>query len=232
VRVSTGKGQVFGKSARMLCEGAATNDERFAVGWLEGDEGVWFVHGETRDRRTDEGAELEFDEPVSIETTADRKNWCGIASAGDLIALFWRDRDRMFIGTCTRKKCGMAAALAFDRSETLLGFGCLRNACLIAARDKAGKARLQYVTESGATKWKLPLETSLLEVSVIGAGADTFAVGYVTGDATHVIRVDRKGGITRLWQGATAKHAPALAWSRDQLLVASAGDGAALLGLH
>lgn len=38
VKLSTGKSlAVFGKSARMLCEGVATNDERFAAGWLEAD---------------------------------------------------------------------------------------------------------------------------------------------------------------------------------------------------
>ncbi|NVB84021.1 MAG: hypothetical protein HOV81_36940 [Kofleriaceae bacterium] len=216
VHVATGKDSVWGKSARMLCQGTATNDERFAVGWLEADDTVWFVHGDTQ-RRSSELAAV--GEPLSIATT-DRKGWCGIASAKDLIALFWRDRDRLFIATCTRKKCsGLPASVALGREETLLGFGCVRDACLLAARDRSKPARLLYVTESGATKWTKPLATNVAEVSIVGAGDRAFAVGFVGEAGSEVVRVDRTGNIAPVWKGPSAKHAPALAWSRDQLLV-------------
>jgi hypothetical protein len=247
VRLSTGKPlAVYGKSARMLCEGVASNDERFAAGWLEADDSLWFVHGETRVKRTsdvdghallgtsDRHADSLAGDEVAIQALdrdaqADRKNWCGIASAQDLIALFWRDRDRMFIQTCSRKKCaGIAGSLAFDRKEALLGFGCVRNACLIAARDTKGKTRLQLVTESGSTKWTKPLDTTQLEVSIVGAGPDAFAVGYASGSATDVLRVDRKGVMQRIWQAAPSSGAPALAWSNNQLLVAPR-DGSSTL---
>jgi hypothetical protein len=228
VRVSTGKGSAWGQSARLLCEGAATNDERFAVGWIEGDDGLTFVHGDLKTKRSDETEDLTVEQIGAM--TVGRRNWCGIASAQDKIALFWRDSDRLFIGTCTRKKCELPGAVAFDRNQTLLGFGCLRNACLLAARDRSSKTRLMYVTESGAVKWQKPLDTSLLEVSIIGAGENAFAVGYGVEGATNVVRVDRKGAITPIWQGSAAKHAPALAWSRDQLLVAHTGSEPHLVG--
>jgi hypothetical protein len=234
VKVSTGKTlAVFGKSARMLCDGVATNDERFAAGWLEADDTIWFVHGETRVKRSNE-VETDSDGEVA-ETQAtfaqgDRKNWCGIASAQDLIALFWRDGDRVFIQTCSRKKCGgVAGTVAFDRKDTLLGFGCVRNACLLAARDKQGSNRLQLVTESGSIKWKRPLATTQLDVSIVGAGPDAFAVGYVSEHGTEVLRIGRKGEVQKVWQGAAAAGAPALAWSRDQLLVAPRGAESTLV---
>ncbi|HEY5943951.1 MAG TPA: hypothetical protein VIV40_00590 [Kofleriaceae bacterium] len=231
VRLATGKSvAVFGQSARMLCEGAATNDERFAAGWLEADDSVWFVHGDTRVKRSDEASSVEIDEPVMVPATADRKNWCGIASAQDLIALFWRDRDRLLIQTCTRKKCaGIAGSVAFDRNDTLLGFGCVRNACLLAARGKQGKSRLQFVTESGSTKWTKELDITQLEVAIIGAGPDAFAIGYSTAESSDVLRVDRKGSTTRVWHGPPSGGAPALAWSNGQLLVAPRGGQSTLV---
>jgi hypothetical protein len=233
VKLSTGKPlAVFGKAARMMCEGVATNDERFAAGWLEADGSIWFVHGDTRVKRTteldDTSDAIVADQVAAAQ--ADRKNWCGIASAQDLIALFSRDADRMFIQTCSRKQCsGVAGAVAFDRRDTLLGFGCVRNACLLAAHDKQGKARLQFVTESGSTKWKRPLETTQLEVSVIGAGPDAFAIGYVSEHGAEVLRIGRKGEVQKVWQGPASNGAPALAWSRDQLLVAPRGAESTLV---
>jgi hypothetical protein len=221
VHVPTGKDQVWGKSARMLCEGTATNDERFAVGWLEADDTIWYVHGDMQRRSSDTA---QIGEPLSIAST-DRKGWCGIASAKDLIALFWRDRDRLFITTCTRKKCsGLPASVTLGRQETLLGFGCVRDACLLAARDRSKEPRLVYVTESGAAKWTRPLATSVHEVSIIGAGDRAFAVGFVGANGTEVVRVDRSGNLGPVWKGPSGKHAPALAWSRDQLLVGHDGE--------
>lgn len=207
---------VWGKSARMLCEGVASNDERFGVGWLEADDSVWFVHGPTTVETQAEHAALE---PM-LASQADPKTWCGLASAEGNIALFWRDRDRLFFNMCTKKKCAsLPAAVAFPRSDVLLGFGCLRNACLVAARDKHGKARLAYLTESGSTKWTRPLATDRLAVSIVGAGSRAFAVGYVGENGAEVLRVEPKGATSKVWQGAAADGVPALAWSNGQLLV-------------
>jgi hypothetical protein len=208
---------VFGKSARMLCDGVASNDERFAIGWLEADGVIWFVHGPTGETQAIETNEV--DEPV-LAARADPKNWCGIASAEGNIALFWRERDRMYINTCTKKQCsGLPAAVAFPRDDVLLGVGCLRKACLLAVREKSGTSRLTYVTESGSAKWTKPLATNELSVSIVGVGDRSFAVGYVGSEGAEVLRIDAKGAAARVWQGAASGGVPALAWSRDQLLV-------------
>jgi hypothetical protein len=209
----------------LLVVTAGTTTLEQAGRWLEADGGIWFVHGDTKRKRT---ADVDTDalelDVTQVDATADRKNWCGVASAADLIALFWRDSDRLFIQTCTRKKCaGLPGTVAFKREDTLLGFGCVRDACLLGARDKAGKTRLQLVTESGSTKWTKPLDTTQLEVSIIGAGPDAFAVGYSSERGSDVLRVDRKGTMTSVWNGAAASGAPALAWSNNKLLVAPRG---------
>lgn len=224
VHVPSGEDSVWGTSARMLCDGVATNDERFAIAFLEGDNRIMFIHGDTNRRSA-----FSVDAPLSVAHVAPG-GWCGVASAKDRIALLWRDRDRLFFVTCTRKQCGgLPGSVALDRNETLLGFGCVRDACLLAIRDRAGKSRLQLVTESGSKKWTKPLPTRVLEVSIVGAGDNAFAVGFVGASETEVGRVDRKGTVTPLWSGPARKHAPALAWSRDVLLVASPGGAPALV---
>src|SRR5665647_3228893 len=40
-----GQASEWGRNATALCESAASNDQRFAIGWLESDGRVWFVHG-------------------------------------------------------------------------------------------------------------------------------------------------------------------------------------------
>ena len=40
-----GAPSAWGRNALQLCDGVATGDHRFGVGWLERDGGVWFVHG-------------------------------------------------------------------------------------------------------------------------------------------------------------------------------------------
>src|SRR5206468_13126703 len=60
-----------GKSARQLCDGAASNEQRFGIGWLESDGRVWFVHG---------GLGQLGSAPEATEVAA-RGEWCGIASA-------------------------------------------------------------------------------------------------------------------------------------------------------
>lgn len=222
VDVKNGKtAGVWGKAATTLCEGVATNDERFAVGWLEDDGALWFVHGDTRpagDAVADTtGATV--GEPV-LATAAAAKQWCGVASAGPNIALFWRDRDRLFINTCTRKKCsGLPAAVGLDHRATVLGFGCVKSGCLLAARDPDGTGRFGFITETGGIKWSKPLDKTVRDVSIVGTSDTAFAFGYATDAGAEVLRVERGGATTRVWRG---EHAPVLAWSQGQLLVGHA----------
>lgn len=48
---------MWGTKPRRLCDGVASNDQRFAVGWLEDDGRVWIVHGPTSRSRTSALAE-------------------------------------------------------------------------------------------------------------------------------------------------------------------------------
>lgn len=212
---------MWGTNVRALCDGVASNDKRFAVGWLEGDGRVWIVHGPTSKARQSAVMSLS-DTAVSDElAVASEPTWCGVASAGDKVALFWRDRDRMLFQMCTAKRCGgLAASVPLPRNNVILGMGCLRNACMIAHRDQRGTAAVTYLTESGSAKWSRPIETDATTVSVIGAGDNAFAVGFANRSCGHVLRFDRKGTSTQPWRGSVSSGVPQLAWSAGYLLVA------------
>lgn len=201
--LKTGESKGWGKSASVLCDGAASNDSRFAVAWREDSGGLWFVHGPMS----------AADVPTILATDA---QWCGVASAGDRIALFWRDRGRLLFNTCTPVKCSpLPASVALAPSTEVVGFGCLANACLLAARASNGSTELLYATESGAVKWRKPLGSIDGRVEIIGIAGNAFAVG-VPG---RVVHYDRRGRSKDLWTG---HGTPALAWSRGLLLVAHA----------
>jgi hypothetical protein len=207
---------MWGTDAQRLCEGVASNDARFAIGWLEGGGGIMFVHGPTS------RAHASIESVAAIEAVSVAPaTWCGLASAEDKVALFWRDRDRLLFQTCTAKRCGrVAASMPFDRKGLVLGIGCVRDACLIASRDPRGTATLTYVTESGSRKWNKPLDTDATHVSIVGAGNRAFAVGYANRFGSYVLRIDRTGTVTQPWSGPAGGGVPELAWSADQLLVA------------
>lgn len=216
----------WGKAARQLCDGVASNDKRFAVGWLESDESVWIVHGPVAETHVADAGEPTAGRALAGEAAVPsnalaRTDWCGVASAEDNVALLWRSADRLRFTMCSSKRCStLSAAFAFDRRLPLLGFGCLRNACLVASRDAAGNARIAFLTQTSRTKWTRPLTTASSSVSIVGVGDHAFALGHATSDGTEVVRVDREGAITPLWRGPISTTAPALAWSSGRLLIA------------
>lgn len=212
---------MWGTNVRGLCDGVASNDQRFAVGWLEGDGGVMIVHGPTSKRARDASA-ASAAEAVALEAEVTAQpSWCGVASAGDKVALAFRDRDQLRFVLCTAKRCGgLVASTPLPRTSLVLGMGCVRNACLIAHRDQRGTSSVTYVTESGSPKWTKPIVTDATSVSVVGVGANAFAVGFANRDGSHVLRFDRKGNATQPWRGSVGAGVPALAWSAGHLLVA------------
>jgi hypothetical protein len=218
VDVKTGKTvSAWGKAARRLCEGVATNDERFAVGWLEDDGQLWFVHGDTRP--TSDLAGMPETSALWDASAVAPHDWCGIASAGDRIALLWRDRNRLFINTCTRKKCAsLPAAVALEPNATLVGFGCVKRSCMLAIREK-GAVRFSFITESGGTKWSKPLPKTARDISIVGVGKASFALAYASDDGAEVLRAEKNGKTSRVWHAANG-GAPVIAWSLGQLLVA------------
>jgi len=208
----------WGKSVRQLCDGIASNDARFAVGWLESDDSVWIVHGPvTASAAADAGA---FD-VASPSAELVRSDWCGVASADQNVALLWRAADKLKFAMCTKRRCsGLIASFKLDRRLPILGFGCLGNACLIATRDDAGNPRIALLTETSKMKWTRPLDATGATVSVLGIGDRAFAVGYATKAGAEIVRIDRTGAATPLWRDAAATGAPAVMWSSGRLLIA------------
>ncbi len=186
----------WGKNVRQLCDGAASNEYRFGVGWLESDGRVWFVHGPVGDRT------LAFDAVMAADAAATAPSWCGIASAEQNVALLWRDGARLLMNFCTAKKCTtLVVKVPIESKDTLLGYGCVRDACLFATRDKAGTTKLTRVTERGKSIVKtLEHATAETPVAIVGAGQGAFAVSYLAKDGLATIhRVTTELTFTHGW---------------------------------
>jgi hypothetical protein len=208
----------FGKKATQLCDGAASNEHRFGVGWLESDGRVWFVHGPNGG-----AAGIELMETASTANVT----WCGIASAEQNVTLIWREGAKTYMNFCGTKQCSsLVAKVPVDSKDTLLGYGCVRDACLFATRDRAGATRLHRVTEKGRAIVK-PLDNAAADtsISIVGAGTRAFAIAYIaTNGLATVERVAVDGTFTDVWHFGNERQAPALAWAADKLLVAFASE--------
>jgi hypothetical protein len=122
---------------------------------------------------------------------------------------------------CTKKRCtSLPAGFGLDRKLPVIGFGCLRNACLVAIRDATGVARVALLTETSKTKWSKSLDTVASEISIIGVGDRSFVAGYATAKGVEVVRFDRDGGMSSVWRSSATNSAPALSWSSGRLLIA------------
>jgi hypothetical protein len=210
---------VWGKEVVALCDNAATNDYRFGVAWLESNDTIWFVHGPTKSNLL----------PSDI-----KPSWCGIASAEDNIALLFRDGQRTYLNLCTPKGCSsLILKLQIDPKETLLGYGCVRDACLFATRDKHGTTKLYRVDERGRMVTK-PLEGATRDtvVAVVGAGRNAFAISYMAKDGRATIqRITKDLGFAQVWHFTDTDRAPSLAWNAGKLLVAEQSGKAYVLDL-
>lgn len=213
----------WGRSMRQMCAGVASNATRFAVGWLEADDTVWFVHGPlaAAAEGADEG-DGTLAEALSIGAGAlTRNDWCGVASAEDKIALLWRDADRLSLTMCSQKACSnLPVSFKLERGIPVLGVGCLRAACILATPDDAGTTRITLVTTTGRSKWTHTLDGASGPVSIVGVGDRAFAVGYATPAGARVDRFDRDGTASPVWRDPASDRPPALAWASGRLLVA------------
>jgi hypothetical protein len=215
--IPDGATETWGKRVRKLCDGVASNDANFAFGWLESDESVWIVFGPVA------GA---ADEAIEAEALRGR-DWCGVASAGNNIDLFWRDRDKLQWQVCQpRKGCG-GIPMRYDlqKGSPVLGIGCLEDACLIASQDRTGTPQIAYVTNRSKVAWTTRVAAT--SNIAIAATANGFAVGYTSKDGAVITRYDRKGTATPVWTGAT-DGPPALAWSKGHLLASAVRDAGLL----
>ena len=201
----------WGKRARQLCEGAASNAQRFGIGWLEADGRVWFVHGPL-------GRLASAPEATEVATAG---TWCGIASAQHNVVLLWREGARLVMNFCGAKSCANVINVPLDRGDALLGFGCVGDSCLFAARDKRGVAKLVRVTTKGRAIARTVDDAAAdTAISVVGAGSRAFAIAYVASDKrTTIRRVGVDGDFTQVYHLEPADFAPAIAWAADKLVV-------------
>jgi hypothetical protein len=177
----------WGKAVVTLCDGVASNAARYGFAWLEADNSVWLI-GASAGRS------------VEASSAAAKTDWCGIASAGPDVELFWRQQDRLFAARCDSNGCSpIPAVFAVDRNTAILGFGCIRGGCLVAMRDAAG-ARLAYF--DGKRKWSRPLDGAIA-VSIVGA-VDRFAVAIATPSEGELVRIAPDGTSDELWRDAVA----------------------------
>ncbi len=213
-----GQASEFGRNATILCEGAASNDQRFAIGWIESDGRLWFVHGPT-------SAESTTSPPSeSLASVAPmRAEWCGVTSAGDYIALFWREGARWFLNMCSRKECtSMVARVPLDPKHALLATGCTREGCLIAFRDQKSNTHLGWIGVTGKKQWSKPLTQAAqsTDISMAAIGAKAMAVGFVSKEGASVLRVSKDGAMERAWADPASTEVPSVAWAKERLLIA------------
>ncbi|HEU0035066.1 MAG TPA: hypothetical protein VFQ53_30780 [Kofleriaceae bacterium] len=209
----------FGKSVALLCAGAASNEHKFGVAWIEKDGSLWFVHGPTS-----RAAELPAIEalPAVFETddaTAKVPDHCAVASADDKLAFLWRDGNRVSLLRCGRSCESRAHDVKLPKGGELRGFGCTKDACVVVAR-RDGTTTAHWLDAKGKVVWSKPLPDARADtaVSVVGAGTQ-IAIAYGI-DPEPVVRIASRGGELRaVWQG-TSETEPALAWSGRTLLVA------------
>lgn len=224
--IVTGDGEhqldsTWGKRVAQLCVASASSDLRFGIGWIEGDGTVWMVHGNVGAR----SAELAVSPPEAVsETTRGRADWCTITSAGQDIAMVWREGRVTRLNLCSRKRCdGLLSTLSLGPGQLVEQIACSAKSCLAAIRDREGQALLASFTIGGKREWIEPLAaTAASGFAIVAAGDRGFAVSYVGDQGAAVMHVTRKGARVGVW-GGPATTAPALAWSRDQLLIAHEG---------
>jgi hypothetical protein len=204
---SHGKRDTFGKKATVLCDGTASNDARFGVGWIESDGRIWFVHGPV--------AQDEME--AAGDDDAPKPKWCGIASADDDIALLWPDGKKLMMNICDRRRCsGSVTTIKIDPAQ-LRGFGCTFDDCLFATAD----GKLTSFTMKGKQRWTrdVPGIRAGDRVSIVGS-KDRFAVGYHRADGgASIARVGSAGTVAEIWNDPRGDQAPALALSKDRLAV-------------
>jgi hypothetical protein len=204
----------FGNKVQTVCEQTATNDAQFGVAWTESDGAVWFVHGPTQASAAE------------LEASSVAPEYCGIASAGEKIALMWRRGARTVLTMCGRKCPAYPRAVAIDKEHELLGFGCTKDACVIAARD-AGTTYVAWVKANGKLVWKKPLPSACADtrVEIVGLGA-RIAIAYSMGPEPIVSIASADGTLVPVWQAtADPNSVPNLAWSDNRLLIAARRDG-------
>ena len=213
-----GKASVWGKKVVALCEGLASNEHEWGIGWREKDGRIWVLHGPTERKERAAGA------GGMLETPAAATEWCGVTNAGTDMMLMWRDdTGRMFMNQCNAKRCeSKVDRLPVDHKHQYLGLACVQKECLVAARGDSGETLLTWVNPKRKVTWTVRISDALpdTDVALVAAGDKAFAVAYVGREGAAVQRVISTGSMVRAWADPHATATPALAWAGDRLLVA------------
>lgn len=218
----------FGKKIKRMCDGMASNDQRWLVAWVDYNGRLAGVGGTVPRRGGTTADTLDVLEPFEDDAAAlatAEPNWCAVASAEDYVAIMWREGSRRFVNMCSAKECGVLSRMPLKAEHALLAVGCLRSGCLLAFRDEAGKRHLGWMTPTGKPQWTRPLHATRDEIEIVGAGNQAVAISYQSPEGSTVERVTTKGQIERAWADPTGRTAPAITWSKDRLLVTTRADG-------
>jgi hypothetical protein len=198
-----GDARAFGTHAVRMCDGVASNDDTWAIGWLERGGGIVAMRGNVS------AASQRFE-------MAKGADWCTLASSGEDITVFWREGERTFAATCTHDGCTKPARIELGKRDRMFAAACSADGCAIAYEST--KTTLAWIDSSGAFVWKRQLDNISRDVSLANAGTHAVAAGYVDDGEGTAARVTRDG-IMPVWT-ADARWPPAVAWSRGQLLIA------------
>ncbi len=231
-----GRSETFGTSVRNLCYGVASNDRRWAVGWLEErDERFWFVHGPTQKRTSDRMAGSLDD--LAIESTAmtipantARITWCAITSANEYVALVYRVDAKTYVLMCSAKDCGVNTRAPIDPRDEVLDVACQKEGCVMALRTRENVTHLVAFNVRGKTTWtkKLGYAARDTRVRLAAAGDRAYIMSLMTEEGPVVERMLSKNGSSgRTWHGAQGLSAPSITWSKDHAMLAY-WDGDAL----
>lgn len=207
-----GETRSFGKRAVAMCDGVASNGQRFGMGWREADGSVWVLSGPASATGDLSGAAAAILAPPD-------DTWCAVASIHDKVAVIWRQHDTLYMSWCGKRCPPLPGRVRGPVSERpVLAFGCARTACVIATRDGRGALHVTWVTESGVTKTDRTLPARRdSAVAIVGAGDRQVAIGYQAEDGHPVVvRLPAKGAPVPVWRGEPGP-APALAWA-DRVL--------------
>jgi hypothetical protein len=219
-----GKVSSWGTRPVGLCDGVASNANRFSLGWLEQDGSVWFVFGPTSGNRENEAQHVTAAATVTATATAGPKTtWCTLAVSGDLTVLMWRRGEQLYLSACGKKCPGFPPSVRGELGRRApLGFGCAGKGCGIASRDGRGATHLTWVNHGGSTAWDRVLPDHRGEaVEVIGAGDRQLAVAYEDSRGQLVVaRVSIAGELVTLWRDGDGGQAPSLSWVDGVLALA------------
>ena len=229
-----GRSQTFGTSVREVCTGLASNDQRWAVGWLEErDERFWFVHGPTQpSAATDLDAAGIAATAITLDADlAARMSWCAITSANDYVALIYRVDAKTYVNMCSKKECGGVQTRApIDARDEVMGVACQKDGCVMATRARDNTASLVAFNLRGKTTWtkKLGYATATTRIQLAAAGDRAYLASFMTEEGPVIERLLSKSGTSgRTWQGAQGLSEAAVTWSRDHAMIAY-WDGNAL----